>query len=274
MNNQAYLIVLYKQKLENCQTWKTLRNQITDDTLLLIYNNGPDDINIGSDVRNYVYCYNHDNSGLYKAYLWAINECQKRGLKWLTFFDQDTEIERDFSSVLKSEICSLAHGRNEEKIVFVPEVFLQNGVHISPFSSKKALLGLPFFRQDDPDTAINSGTTIQIGTSVEIGNVIESGYYLDFVDYSMFKQLNTSGYTIRRMKSKIVQNLSVANMKSMSDSRFENFVESECKFIKEYYRQYLLLYRLKLLMRYLKLSHNGASSSKKQVVLKKVFKKI
>lgn len=261
----AILVVIYNMKTSESPALKKIIEFAKTETKIIIYDNSLNSMLDISLADNMFYFHDKSNLGLYSAYNKAVKLCRDDGIKWLTFFDQDTSVNADYFKELetKKKEC------DESVACIVPKIALDNEKTISPFYIEKNL----FLRSNDKPTlaAINSGTTINID-AFERKNVFSEEFPLDFLDYEFFKKISEDKLNIAKLQCTLVQDLSVRNYNNMSTQRFENVIRFEKKFIKKHYSKYYVQYQFKLLYRIAKLLVQHFQI-KKVVVVMRIFRR-
>ncbi|MGO2063938.1 MAG: glycosyltransferase [Latilactobacillus curvatus] len=264
MNNKydlLLLIVIYNNPVSSSETFKTIMNNIDNSTLVMIYDNS----NISQlDVQlheNYIYVWNGQNNGLAEAYNESFRLAKKYSIDWVTLFDQDSKVPNDFLDTVKAEIL-----KNKEYVALVPRIKVNEKI-ISPFNTKNALFGI---KDEIKDTAINSGNTIKCSYINKNNYIFGKNYTLDFLDYDFFKDLQDNHEKFKIIDEVIEHNLSTSNYATMSDSRYSLFLKAETKFVYNNYISYIRRYRLKLMLRVLKIIMQRGSIIK----IKQTFKQV
>lgn len=242
----SFLIVLYKSPLSQSQAYQDLKPQLAPTDHLIVFDNSPESM---LDVDSDVVTYHHDasNSGLAVAYNFAVSECRRIHDRWLTIFDQDTKLPTNFTQVL-----SEAEAGHDDATVFVPEISLENGVHLSPFWIEDALF--LHYPASQPKTlaAINSGMTLNLDAFTRDSPIFDQRYPLDFLDYVFFKSLQERGQKLDMLPTKLIQALSLKDFRTMTQSRFASFQLAEARFVEEFYPTMKFQYRLRILLRIVK----------------------
>ncbi len=196
MNRILFVVVIFKCRLLETKTYKTLLAKETD-AYLYVYDNSPYCQNIG--LNNIVYIHNPQNEGLSVAYNSACLYAKENGYEWLLLLDQDT----DFSGVTIDyyETAILA---NPNIKLFAPKVRCGER-YMSPakIHHKYAVLqssvpdGIISLNEYSP---INSGICVNVDAMIECGGYKED-VFLDYSDYQFierFKRLYPQAYILNR----------------------------------------------------------------------------
>lgn len=235
-NEIIFGIVLYKEKLENSVTFKTLVESIVkynrDNTIvqIMVYDNTP---NEGSnslfkeqyqynDEVEVLYYTENQNKGLPYAYNLFGIEAQKLNKKWVVFLDQDTELPMDFFERYLQA--------NNDILIYCPLVFNSTGL-MSPAFYKK-------FRSSQMDvpksksialkdtSCINSGLMVNVDFFNKIGGY-NTKLFLDFCDHDfLIKVKNNNIQQLGIIQTSLTQEFSAhTNTKPQAIFRYKLFVK-------------------------------------------------
>jgi len=122
----AAVIVIYNKAIKNSETFQSLLSDL--DIPILVYDNSTKRQESGS-LNNVEYQYDSSNSGVSKAYNYAIAWAKKKNCSHLLLLDSDSEFPKD--AILEYEKTILEY---PEKIVL--PAMISNGHKISPFYFK------------------------------------------------------------------------------------------------------------------------------------------
>lgn len=256
---QAVLIVIYEMKLSNSPAFQSVIRQISSGIHLIVYDNSS---SVMCDVptNDFLYFHDSENKGLFAAYNYAVTFCRVNQIQWITIFDQDTYIPSSFFESLKLEL-------QDDQCCIIPRVKLDNQQLISPFVVENALFLFKFRTKKETVAAINSGTTINISFFRKDQDIFHSGFPLDFLDYDFFARVAKMNGQIKVLSVTLIQDLSVADYRQVSNQRFANFLHYESKFIHAYYPSRIGEYHLKLALRGIKLMLRGFQTRKVKLIL-------
>lgn len=185
------VIVLYKSKLEDSSTFRTLRASLRHFSLkvdLYVYDNSP---SVRPDVQfpefNIIYNVDGSNSGLSKAYNAAAAYGKNNRKEWLLLFDQDSNLPADYIEVmLKSVTKYSTHS------FFVP-ILKQHELILSPckfrFMKGSALRSIGYGPMNFLNVSVfNSGILVRLKLFYEAGGYNEQ-IQLDFSDHYFVSQV-------------------------------------------------------------------------------------
>lgn len=180
------VIVLYKCKLENSKSYRSLLQD--KDITIFAYDNSPtpQDVNI----KNVIYVHDSRNSGLGVAYNKAAQYAKCEHIEWLLLLDQDTFFP--YNALLK---YIKAIEENPSILLFAPKHKISNGKFLSPtpYYHKTSKL------QDNvptgivkllPYAPINSGMLINVDLFWKAGGYDEA-VWLDFSDIRFIEKVRT-----------------------------------------------------------------------------------
>lgn len=202
--NISIVIVLYKTRLENSITFRSLtactREEKNSKIDLIIYDNSShsQDIEISSfPMWNITYIHDESNPGVSKAYNEAAKIALKLSKEWLLLTDQDTQFPKE--SILK--YIKSVNENNDIKL-FVPYL-KSNGINFSPgkyffskgFIWKNPLPGRHPFKNK---MLLNSGIFVNLiaFNSVQGYNEKVQLYFSDFEFVNKFKKRYSEFYLV------------------------------------------------------------------------------
>ena len=249
------VLVLYKIKIEDSQSYKTLCEHISVLSCkheLLIYNNSSE-FEIETN-NNYVVINAKQNEMLAVAYNFALQRAIKYNHNWLLLLDQDTCLSEKYF-----EQINLALNSNKNFAAIIPK--LHSGeVHLSP-KSCSTLFGPWWMMNEIHKTgvikdkivqALNSATLISTSSLQKIG-----GFSLEFplygLDYWIFFQLSKRKEQFYLMDVALSHDLSMLDYKNkMTKDRYSSIINAEYKFSKLIGLLAVLSFKVRLLFRLLR----------------------
>lgn len=182
------VIVLYKDRLESCNTYKTLLSKHSE-CRYMIYDNSPSPIYKTEELsRNVVYIHDKNNGGVTAAYNKGAEYAYGNGYKWVLLLDQDTSFEENYITELERSM-----EQYKDVKVFVPQIYYNENVPFSPSIYKygigkgvKLNAGIHSLCDMLP---VNSGTCINV-ESFQSVNGYNKNIRLDFADIDFFTRLS------------------------------------------------------------------------------------
>lgn len=264
MDNLLIVIVIYETIITNSNTIQSLikvkqHTQNLPDILLYdnskrkqAFSNNDDDL----DLIKY-YFHDENNSGVAGAYNYACKLAIEKNKKWLTIFDQDTTLEKDFFTELYSAISE------SNELLFAPTV-KTNGVIVSPsfyllhksIIYKNRKLGKKMNSSDY--SVINSGLTISVEYLQKNGG-FDAELPLDYSDHYFFYKYKKSQPSFYILNCCLQHNLSSYQQLTYEESltRFRKYVGFTKIFSQKVKSKlplfWLMLRALKLTVRYKKI---------------------
>lgn len=182
------VVVLYKQSLWECNSYKTLiKNNI--DVPLFVYDNSPTPQHGQSDFSvNVKYVSDISNPGLSFANNRAADYAKSIGVNWILLLNQDTFFP---SNILKEYIEAVE--QNPGIKLFAPPMEIDGGVYMSPVKvrfhsarpAKTVPQGVLSLKKYAP---IDSGQLINVNALHEVGGYNEN-VPLDFCEYQFHRRL-------------------------------------------------------------------------------------
>ncbi len=269
LNSILIIIVTYNRRLESCESFQSiLKMSITWNNIdVFVYDNSKEPQSI-NDYKNISIKYVNDpsNPGISKAYNLGVDYAHSNKKKWVLFLDQDTILPSDILESYKQ-----AARQNPNIKLFVPKLFLGNGVLLSPckylfkrgFHIKKIGYGLHSLNKISP---VNSGMFIEINAFLKVGGYNER-VRLDFSDFQFierFRKVYKEFYVIDIICTQDFSNDDVSI--SSQIGRFKYYCEGAKNVDKEGIWDYLQ-YAAVVLVRTLKLT----GRHKKSIFLQTYF---
>ena len=176
------------------------------------------------------YVHDPQNGGLAAAYSTGLNCANKNGADWLLLLDQDTT----FTARFLREVMGVIHQGVAGNVAAVVPTLLDGDVVVSPkpvpFSILQPLKGR---RRPRFLIVLNSGACLRVKALESIGG-FPRDFWLDFLDHVVFYRLQSRGWTVRLLSSKLKHELSIRDIpKKMSIERYRNMLEAEARFLDE-----------------------------------------
>ena len=259
LNKILFIIVLYKNSLEESKTIATLNNYLSVSVDVLVFDNSPKkQYNESSFIYGkFKVEYHHDSSnpGLNFAYNYALNQANENNYQWLLLLDQDTIFTKEYiDTIYNLDFKNLS----VDTVSLIPKVknFTDNKL-ISP--SKMYLGGIckPTEIKSDvintPVSGINSGTILRTSYIVEIGG-FSNDYSLDMLDHWYFRRIFKDYKNIFLMNCTIFQDLSIFGIfeENVSLSRYKQMLLAEIHFVKNDGIFSIIVFKIRLLCRVFK----------------------
>jgi GT2 family glycosyltransferase len=238
------VIVLYKSRPVDSPALNTLLAAISHlqlaeaDVRILLYDNTPGGQDIGPLPNGTEYFADIENSGLPKAYNYALEIASRDGFDWLLTLDQDTTLPDDFLCKLCPVISMVAP--KDSIAAIAPRLCDQNRV-ISPYTATSywartkslpdSLFGIP----GDPIYPANSAATIRVSALKSIGGY-DPDFRLEFSDTVMFHRLQCKNLKIFFAGHiHVSHNISARNLRERSTpARYYGALCAEQAFYDEY----------------------------------------
>jgi GT2 family glycosyltransferase len=194
-----------------------------------------------------------ENAGLAWAYNAGLARAQAFGAEWLLTLDQDTDLPIDFLRQIFARAAALYERKDIAAIV--PELMSAGGEVYSPFLSRpgyESALPAGFKGVARGDVrAFNSGALVRVAWLKRNGGY-DPLFWLDFLDHALFRAIGRSGARVWIAGDiRVEHRLSVTeDRSSMSEARFQNFLEAEAASLDLYgTRTEGLLHTLRLIVR-------------------------
>jgi GT2 family glycosyltransferase len=200
--NLFVVLVLYKMKPNESIAFNTLQGAIDGGHLsqatvgILLYDNTPGGQDIGSLPAEVQYRADPFNSGLARAYNYALDIAEEKGFDWLLTLDQDTSLPVDFLSKLRNAAEYVAPMPSVAAIV--PQIS-SDGRLVSPFTLTKhwtltrlfpdGYFGIPL----DNVYAANSATATKVSALRAVGGY-DPSFYFYFADFAMNRRLHSNNF--------------------------------------------------------------------------------
>ncbi len=275
------VLVLYKKKLEESQTYISLLNSYLKsnltqlDLFLLVYDNSPARQEVLPNIPfKYQYIHDPHNHGLSVAYNTALRTAVSMNFPWLLLLDHDSELPSDYiyTIVKMLEINS----SNESIVAYVPKVACNSAI-VSPsrvtFDVQFRPININFVGACDFHvTAINSGTLLRVSYLESIQG-FNNLFQLDYLDHWLFNKIHLDSKKVYVFDSIIQHDLSISNMDTNMDvPRYINILESEKLFYLKYKSKgENIFYLIKLFIRFLRLTIFVRNKTFAFIVLRQLY---
>lgn len=268
------VVVLYGMKAEQSialQTFMQYRDALVDGYKLCIYNNSPE-ITVeceGAEVINAA-----ANDGLAKAYNYALSRAEQHECQWLLLLDQDTQLTKEYLHALSRFVRSADALKH---VAAVPRL-VQNGVQMSPASyllwRGVAWRQTPIAKdgtlpKDEILTAFNSGALMNVFILRTL-NGFDENYPLDMLDHRMFYLFHQRKLPVSILP--VVLSHSLSENEGMGSARYAAYLKAHRRWAAEVGLTTLLMFRLRMLLRWIQMLLRGENPDKRKSTLRIVFK--
>ncbi len=259
-NDVLFVIVLYKNNLENSITIESIITNYKHTIDLLVFDNSPQrqyNENVFSYKNlNVFYFSDETNPGLARAYNYSLLEASKLSKKWILLLDQDTLFTEDYIKELYSFdkdqigqdvvaiIPKVNSIDNPNKIISPAKMYI--GGVFKPINLRS---GVSF----KPISAINSGCLINVDFLKSI-NGFKNNFQLDMLDHWYFREIYKTNKQVYLLNSTIYQSLSVSGNfeDNISIERYRKMLNAEKMFVSLNGRMHVFVFKLRLLARLFK----------------------
>ena len=204
------------------------------------------------------------NGGTRAGYSAAAERAASIGASWVLLFDQDTLPPTGFPAAVGAALAgpvapsaaALVPRMRHEGALVSPAIITGGGrVVPRPLSDAS-----PTDRSTLP-TAIASGTLIRT-EDLRALLPIPREFWLDYLDHWLFVQLHRRGRAVGAIDCDIEHRLSISDPATMSEHRFRNILRAERRFVADLPGRPMLGYRLRLLLRALRLARRAPGLSR------------
>ncbi len=208
MNDKiACVVVLYRQGLTECETYKTLiKPHLAHIDCLLVFDNSPQYRHTELVLPNGIFRYYHNESnlGLSVNYNRAADFAAEHDYDWLLLLDEDTSFPKHAIQSYKSAIQA-----HPKETLFAPTHRIANGKLLSPSRPFRGLLkeipaGIYDLRKYD---VINSGLLVNAKDFIAVGGY-KPEVNLDFSDYQFLERIRTRVQCLVLIDAECVQDYS------------------------------------------------------------------
>jgi glycosyltransferase involved in cell wall biosynthesis len=237
------VVVLYRERGENSRALQSLSQvlsqfpELAAGLYVCIYDNSPDPAPFPSDLLpcELSIFQPHRNEGLAKAYNTALAQAQRRKIAWLLLLDSDTQIT---SSYLNTALRITGELEADTKVsALVPHIVEAGTIHSPRFASafRRRPVGLNTSGVMPSEViALNSGSILRVGAMEALGG-FNPEFWLDYLDYWVFRSLQNRGLQIYVLPEQLEHSLSFADAaRRMPLERYRNMLEAETYFTARY----------------------------------------
>jgi predicted glycosyltransferase involved in capsule biosynthesis len=247
------VLVLYRQKLENSLSYKTLCEFISILSCnyeLLIYNNSSE-ICI-EENPSYIVVNSKQNVMLAGAYNYALQRAITYNREWLLLLDQDTYLSKEYFEQINKALLY------KNIVAIIPKLF-SGQIHLSP-KSYYPLFG-PWIKmininkggviKNKTIQAFNTSALISVDTLRKIGG-FPAHFPLDGLDTYVFYRFGKSKEQFYLMDVDLQHDLSVLDYQNkMTIQRYFSIIDSEYRFAKLLGVISIMLFKFRLVLRLL-----------------------
>lgn len=190
--NTLFVIVLYKRKIEDSQTYNSLVAEARKEDCTLnayIHDNSPEPQNINSNESLNILVYDHDssNSGVSRAYNNAAKYAKSNKIDWIVIFDQDTtlppgalvEYKKSLDNSTAEDKIFAPILKDGDKVVSPCRYILHRGFHLNNVPSETVRLKDISF--------LNSGLVVNAEFLIHVGGFDEELFY--YSDHDFFYRI-------------------------------------------------------------------------------------
>jgi GT2 family glycosyltransferase len=238
------VVVLYKLKPSECVTLNTLQEALScfrqgqGDIRILLYDNTPGGQDPGMLPANVQYKADFTNSGLAKAYNYALETAHREGFDWLLTLDQDTILPADFLQQLchtaafvkpLTNVAAIAPYISGDGRVISPFVITRHWIRTTHLQS--GFIGISLQKTH----AVNSASTLRVSALKTIGGY-DPRFRLGYSDIVLYDRLHREGFRIFVAGNiHVGHEMSVFDLKNRSTpSRYEENLRAEEAYYDEY----------------------------------------
>jgi GT2 family glycosyltransferase len=232
---------LYRERAEASRTIQSLEQAIAQHPVLAtklavcIYDNSPDPEALPTHLfgSKFAGFQPKRNTGLAQAYNAVLEFAAKRNIPWLLLLDSDTELTSSFlitalkvSRVVQENVAALVPHITERTTVHSPRfagAFRRRAIDLktSGIASREVI-------------AINSGSVVRV-SAVQVLGGFNTEFWLDYLDYWLFRSLQRKGYRIFVLPERLEHSLSFADApRRMPLARYQNMLRAESYFTSRY----------------------------------------
>jgi GT2 family glycosyltransferase len=276
------VIVLYRERCTDSRAICSLQNMLRSNPEFVgrlhiyIHDNSPSPFPIPADLFSGSFeCHQpRQNQGLATAYNAGLAVAESRNIPWLLLLDSDTTITLAF---IEESIKVAGQCMNDSNIgALVPHVIEGGRIHsprvLHGLRRKPVSLSTSGIARSEL-IALNSGTVVKTNVVRELGD-FNKDFWLDYLDYWLFRALQRRAYRIFVLPAAIEHSLSFADPEArMSVGRFRNMLAAEHYFTARFgsTRERIRL-RLVLLKRALLLAVRDRSLPLAQLTISTLFR--
>jgi GT2 family glycosyltransferase len=236
------VIVLYKIPLSESAAFRTLRAAISGlpdgqaEIKIILYDNTPGGQDVDALPVEIQYKADVENSGLAKAYNYALEIAHEEGFDWLLTLDQDTSLPSDFLCKLCHAVAFVAPLRTVAAIVPIcggraGSPWIRGKYRIRPKRFPGGFIGIPL----EKVYAANSASTIRVSALKAIGGY-DPRFSLWASDLVMYHRLQCNNFRVFVAGNIHVEpEVSILDLKNRSTpGRYEDMLRADEAFYDEY----------------------------------------
>lgn len=270
-NHILYVVVLYGQKYEMTNVYKSLLIKVNQRDVWIWDNSENRNINAHLNFGESNYSFSEVNAGLSFPYNCASEYAFRNNYQWMMLLDQDTEFDISFLDIL-----SVSMRENPDINLFCPLHRLSNDMYLSPVKSI-----LKFTRLSKTQVSgvfniadfciINSGIVVNVATFRKAGGYNEKVFldYSDFQFLDRFAKVESNAFCINSVCIQDFSDNCIDKDKLLN--RFSLFCESlkgvSCNTLKD-----CISYKLVVLKRCISLIIRLRNFSPLNILLKKYLR--
>jgi GT2 family glycosyltransferase len=237
------VVVLYDESAQHSRTVRSLEQGFAERPGLvpcfsiLLYDNSwsPQPVSSGAFRPNFRIVQPGRNGGIAAAYNQALREAEGSGFPWLLLLDSDTLVTAAFLQAAVDAARSLSQDSNVAAVV--PHVVEGGLTHSPRYIRGMRRRVVPAGWQgiySSEIVALNSGALVRTQAVRSLGGFNEE-FWLDYLDYWLFRMLQRRGYTVYVLAAQIEHSLSFADpAKRMPFERYKNMLAAERFFTARY----------------------------------------
>lgn len=267
------VVVLYGMRAEQSialRTFMQYRDCLRGGYHLCIYNNSTDIVVEWpeAEVVNAT-----ANDGLAKAYNFALRRAEEHRCWWLLLLDQDTQLTEQYLA----ELSRFLDQPSSCPVAVVP-CLVENGIEMSPTVYKRwkgiawrqtPLSKKIWLTKGDVLTAFNSGALMNVSKLREL-NGFDERYPLDMLDHRMFYLFHQQRWLVYTLPVALSHSLSENS--GMSNERYAAYLKAHRRWAAEVGRDTLLMFRLRMLLRWVQMLLRGDDAEKRKSTLRIIFR--
>lgn len=229
-------LVAYSKKYTETTAFQSLlalSTEVRQQINLVVFDNGKMDYQESAkecQFNHFTYCFNDKNErGTRIAYQYALDNTFDQ---WLLLLDDDTRLSESYLKKVFAEVQSI----NQDFVAYMPIIQSDKAVQISPTQSDYIQsINFPLEAGDYSEniTGISSGLVLNTDFMKSIDG-FNTMFSLDYLDHWLFYKITSERKKVRVIKSVIVHQLSVMDLKTVSNKRYQSIFDSEYQFYQTY----------------------------------------
>jgi GT2 family glycosyltransferase len=230
------VVVLYQEEAVESLTIRSFNQAMRSEPGLIseifvcVYDNSPQPSPLPRDLFpcEWAAFQPRRNNGLAEAYNVALEAARRGEIKWLLLLDSDTEVTAAF---LKASLEEMDIAEADDKLAgLIPHIVEGGAVHSPRFANafRRRPVSLSVSGVvDDELIALNSGSVLRVAAVLAIGG-FNIDFWLDYLDYWLFRSLYTRGYRVFVLPETLAHSLSFADAaRRMPRERYQNMLGAE-----------------------------------------------